>query len=135
MKRRTVVLIAVLGGLSVAVGAAIPMVSHARRMAEDNMRLMRLRDIGGNLQLYADSRTHGDFGWQSLLEQFRAEQPGLLAPFSLGDGTLVTYEVIAPGEMKRGVDLSAVVVVRDVVHGKGRPSAALFGDGHAALEK
>jgi hypothetical protein len=130
-----VVLIAVLGGLSVAVGAAIPMVSHARDNAEDYMRLERLREIGGNLQLFADTRTRGDIGWQSLLDQFSAEQPGLLSPFNLRDGTLVTYEVVAPNEANRKPALSAWVVVRDVVHKNGRPSAALFGDGQVAFEK
>jgi hypothetical protein len=135
MNRRTVVFVAVLGGLAVAGGATIPMVSHARRTAEDNMRLERLRQIGGNLQLFAEIRTHGDVGWQSLVDQARAEPPDLLSPFNLGDGTLVTYEVVAPNESNRKLELSAWVVIRDVVHKSGRPSAALFGDGQVAFEK
>jgi prepilin-type processing-associated H-X9-DG protein len=134
MKLRTVVAIAVLGGLVVAGVMVIPMVSRAHRVAEDDMRLERLLQIRGTTQLFADTRTHGRIGWQSVSEQVRAEQPRFLSPFELGDGTPVSYEVIVPSESNRDVDVSKRVVIRDVVHEKGRPSAALFADGHVAFE-
>jgi len=135
MSRRAVIAIAVRGGLVVLGGTAIPIVSNARRVAEDNTRLMRLLEIGGTMQLFADTRTHGQIGWQSTLDPIRAEYPRFLSPFNLGDGTLVTYEVVAPNETSREVDASKRVVIRDVVHADGRPSAALFADGHVAFEK
>ena len=69
------------------------------------------------------------------MDQVRTEPLELLSPFKLGDGTLVTYDVVAPNESNRKLNLSAWVVIRDVVHGNGRPSAALFADGHVAFEK
>jgi prepilin-type processing-associated H-X9-DG protein len=134
VRRRTVIAIAVLGGLVVAGGAMIPLVSRAREIAEGHMRLQMLRDIGGTMRLYAETRTHGEIGWRSVAEQVRAEHPRFLSSFELADGTLVTYEVIGPNETNREVDPSKWVVIRDVVHEEGRPSAALFADGHVGFE-
>src|SRR5262249_14570904 len=133
--RRKSVLIAMLGGTVVLGGTSIPLVSHARAVAEDHMRLARLQQIGGAMQRFADTRTNGRIEWPSVMDQLRAEDPDLLAPFKLHDGSSVSYEFMGPSDSIRGVEPSKVAVVRDVVQGHRRPSAVLYGDGHVTLEE
>ena len=133
MKRKAVIGIALIGGLAVAGTTTIPLVSHARMAAEDRARLSRLRQIAGTLQLYADDRTHGDIGWQSVVDQLRDEDPSLLSPLRLRDGSTVSYEVVPPMKSSRDGHLSSLVVIREVLAGKQRPVAALYADGHVAF--
>lgn len=136
MTRRKVAWIAGVCGVVLAAGTVImiPLVSRAREIATDHARLQSLREIGGTLQLYADTRTQGNVDWASLLEQVRRESPRLFSPNDFGDGWIVTYECVAPKEIRRD-DASKVVVVRDRVEKGDHRSAALFADGHVAFDE
>ena len=137
MKRRTVVWIAVVICVLLAAGTVImiPLVARAREIAVENARQLTLRDIGTNLQLYADTRVHGDVDWATLLEKVRGESPGLFSARDFGDGRVVTYELIGPKESIRSGDASKVVVVRDHVEQGDHRSAALFADGHVTFDE